>query len=582
MRNTFLFLAKRLLVSAAAIWMPQIGLAFTSEVVRFETLDRQGTNYKLAAAEDGRLYLAFRSGAGNLNASMTNVYGAAFNPQTRLWSGSILVGTNCSRDIHNNQPAIARDPAGGAWIAYSQDYRMDCSVGGYQMDSNATSVAGPYPFLGTGNWFGAPSIQEIRNVDVRGAPDGRLWAGWCFFDSALPSANGIFLSNNGEAGGEERATAQDSTASGFALALGPEGLPHVVTVLATSVSNAAWARRESLNPVPAAAWQPDPLFFSLPFTPHLVAAVDTDNNDQLRIAVATAINTIQFGMLMATVERHDDSAAVTQGSFLQVFASSNAADSFDSPNPTYARSPLGHEAVAYSMDGDLSNPMDLAVVMVKPRTVPWPQGAFIDANGDGVHDDMAGPEAVYNVFSGPSPPPYHVFQGTEGRFAAMFAYGETPAVGFSGESLWIVFNDDTSNAGRAALVTFPETDLDWDGMYDEWETRHGLDPNDPADAAGNPDQDGYSNLQEFIADTDPTNSNPVLSISAWSNAPGGNIHFESSPERRYELYFCSNLTGGGWTSLTNEIGGASNGLPVPWEGTNAPTCGFCRVRARLP
>ena len=35
-------------------------------------------------------------------------------------------------------------------------------------------------------------------------------------------------------------------------------------------------------------------------------------------------------------------------------------------------------------------------------------------------------------------------------------------------------------------------------MPDEWELRFDLDPNDPSDAAGDLDNDGITNLQEFL------------------------------------------------------------------------------------
>ncbi len=46
-------------------------------------------------------------------------------------------------------------------------------------------------------------------------------------------------------------------------------------------------------------------------------------------------------------------------------------------------------------------------------------------------------------------------------------------------------------------------DWDKDGMKDEWERKHGLDPNDASDAMTDADGDGYSNLTEFKAGTDP-------------------------------------------------------------------------------
>ncbi len=48
-------------------------------------------------------------------------------------------------------------------------------------------------------------------------------------------------------------------------------------------------------------------------------------------------------------------------------------------------------------------------------------------------------------------------------------------------------------------------DADKDGMPDAWETKYGLNPNDPDDAKKDSDGDTFTNLEEFIAKTDPTN-----------------------------------------------------------------------------
>jgi hypothetical protein len=44
----------------------------------------------------------------------------------------------------------------------------------------------------------------------------------------------------------------------------------------------------------------------------------------------------------------------------------------------------------------------------------------------------------------------------------------------------------------------PPADGDADGMPDSWETTQGLDPQNSGDAVLDPDQDGYTNMDEYL------------------------------------------------------------------------------------
>jgi hypothetical protein len=49
----------------------------------------------------------------------------------------------------------------------------------------------------------------------------------------------------------------------------------------------------------------------------------------------------------------------------------------------------------------------------------------------------------------------------------------------------------------------PYADADSDGMPDDWERQHRLDPNDAADAAADANDDGYANIEDFLNGLDP-------------------------------------------------------------------------------
>jgi len=96
------------------------------------------------------------------------------------------------------------------------------------------------------------------------------------------------------------------------------------------------------------------------------------------------------------------------------------------------------------------------------------------------------------------------------------------------ELTWSTSNgvSGTSSGGTYALTgTLSKfsggygTDTDGDGMLDNWETQYGLDPNDPNDATLDLDSDTYSNLCEFLHNSDPNDALNEPSTNATIDVP---------------------------------------------------------------
>lgn len=87
----------------------------------------------------------------------------------------------------------------------------------------------------------------------------------------------------------------------------------------------------------------------------------------------------------------------------------------------------------------------------------------------------------------------------------------------------------------------PNADSNTDGIPDGWCLSYGLNPTLPDIAQADSDNDGASNLQEYIADTNPTNNTSYLKITAIETRPEIKIHFASSSNRTYTLYYRTNF-----------------------------------------
>ena len=96
-------------------------------------------------------------------------------------------------------------------------------------------------------------------------------------------------------------------------------------------------------------------------------------------------------------------------------------------------------------------------------------------------------------------------------------------------------------------------DSDGDGMDDDWEVTYF--GNLSRDGTGDFDHDGQTDLQEFLAGTDPTNAGSALSVISITAINSGivTILWHSVPGRTYRVQYKDDLDASPWNDLSGAV-----------------------------
>lgn len=154
--------------------------------------------------------------------------------------------------------------------------------------------------------------------------------------------------------------------------------------------------------------------------------------------------------------------------------------------------------------------------------------------------------------------------------------GAAPA-GVYTSSFHAVDNDGMDS--ETITITVENNDSNGNGIPDDWEQRYF--GNLTNTAAGDNDGDRSSNLDEYIADTNPTNAASFFAIESFARTAGREVQILSTNSRYYSVdYLPDMIAGDTWSNLQSGVAG-SNGLLSIMD-TNEAVRRMYRARVNLP
>jgi len=232
----------------------------------------------------------------------------------------------------------------------------------------------------------------------------------------------------------------------------------------------------------------------------------------------------------------------------------------------------GHyRVVAANSHGAVTSAPVQLVVLINPAVVARP----LDQRA------IPGDDATFSFMISGNPPPFGYFLRRSSNILASYVTDER--TGFlsllnvqslhAGTYRVVV----TNAANPAGLIMDPVAlavvaDGDANGLPDEWEAQFGGEP------GADPDQDGLSNRQEYLAGTGPLNAQSSLRLRLRTPVV---LEFDAASNKTYTVQWRGSLGAGSWARLADFIAAPTN-RTVAITNTAAGSAFYRLVTPRTP
>lgn len=450
-----------------------------------------------------------------------------------------------------------------AWVVNSIVYGNTASNGGPNYATANASLdyclTTPLPASGSGNSTSAPVFM--------GPGDFRLAAG----SPGIDAGDAFWVYNDADLAGQARLIngapdlgAYEFTYAGTYILAGPgqQPVPEGGT-LDLSVQLAQAPVADTTVTVALAAGDPD-LTLASPTTLVFTAA-GWPEVETVTVAAAPDMDT-DAGVRTLTFSAAGWTSAVITLLEVENTSTPIASDVLDDPGlnwtsggntPWLAQNAITHDGVDAAQSGligdDQSTWIETAVTGPGELRFWWRVSSEQDWDSltlalDGV--------ATTNVISGEVSWEERILLVPSGVHTARWTYAKDDLCCIDGlDAAWL---DQVSWAPAVA-------DSDGDGLPDDWEAQHGLNPAVSNGPAANADADWMTDLEEYWADTDPTNTTSFFPDLLVSNAPAGRLDLvipQTSTGRLYQLFGNTNLPAAPqvWLLIPTERAGTGSAL----------------------